>query len=435
MTDPTTAVVIGGGFAGVTAARELSPHFDTVILLEGSERLGGRAYSTTFQAAKAVVELGGAWVSTRFNHHVKAELDRYQLALAESHAPQAMFRWGTGPEGYGSDFPVHGDDVYELERVAWEIGRDARRIDPAIPRDRQDLADLDISIADYLGELRAPESVRRFFYGWAAVGSGAHPHEWSALTALSWIAAMDNQIYGWFAAVSEKVKAGSGALLQAILDDSKAEVRLNSPVAAVDQTGERIAVALRDGTVVQADAVVVAAAYNAWSTIEFTPTLSEAKARAQRAPHPGRMLKFFAVVDRVPEGLYAIGYDQQLVCVGAEGEVDGGHLVVCFCGTPTTIDPASVEDAQKALEQVIPGVQVKAVLGHDWEHDAWARGTWMAAVPGVTSRDASALQAREGRVAFASADTANAWPGWIDGALESAIRAVGQLTGSREEGK
>lgn len=422
----TTAVVIGGGFAGVTAARELSPHYDEVIVLEGSDRLGGRAYSATFDAADRVVELGGAWVSTRFNPSTAREIARYGLPLSESHAPETLFRWGTGPQGYLDGFPVHGEDIYELERVAWEIGRDARRIDPAVPRDHQDLIDLDVSVADYLTRLRAPDSVRRFFCGWAAVGSGAHPHEWSALTALSWIAALDNQLYGWFAAVSEKVDAGSGALLHAILGDSTAEVRLNSPVASVDQTGERVIVTLRDRSTVQADAVVVAVAYNAWGTIDFDPPLNDAKRRAQRTPHPGRMFKFFAVVDQAPEGLYAIGFEQDLICVGYEGAVDGGHLVVCFCGMKP-VDAADHAAVQEALEPIIPGVRVLATMGHVWEDDPWAHGTWMNSVPGVLSVDHTGLQALEGRVAFASADIANVWPGWIDGAIESAVSAVSAL--------
>ena len=429
----TTAVVIGGGFAGVTAARELSTHYDQILILEGSDRLGGRAYSSTFEAAGKVVELGGAWVSTRFNRWLTREIQRYSLPLSESHAPEPIFRWGTGRNGYADGFPVQGADIYELERVVWEIGRDARRIDPTVPRSEQDLADLDISITDYLTRLRAPESVRRFFYGWAAVGSGAHPHEWSALTALSWIAAMDNQLYGWFAAVSEKVDAGSGALLHAILADSNAEVRLNSPVGSVDQTGERVVVTLRDGAAVEADAVIVATAYNAWGTIDFTPPLNAAKQRAQSAPHPGRMFKFFAVVDRAPEGLYAIGYDQDLICVGYEGAVRGGHLVVCFCGTPTVVDAHRLGDVEKALEPIIPGVRVLATIGHSWEDDVWAHGTWMNSIPGVLSADHSALQALEGRVAFATADIANAWPGWIDGAIESAVSTVAALTASDEK--
>ena len=40
-------IVIGGGFAGVTAARELSVAGKAVELLEARDRLGGRTWSSS----------------------------------------------------------------------------------------------------------------------------------------------------------------------------------------------------------------------------------------------------------------------------------------------------------------------------------------------------------------------------------------------------
>jgi monoamine oxidase len=39
------AVVAGGGLAGLVAARDLARAGRSVVLLEGSNRLGGRAYA------------------------------------------------------------------------------------------------------------------------------------------------------------------------------------------------------------------------------------------------------------------------------------------------------------------------------------------------------------------------------------------------------
>ena len=36
------AIVIGGGFAGLTAARDLAEHSHSALLLEARDRLGGR---------------------------------------------------------------------------------------------------------------------------------------------------------------------------------------------------------------------------------------------------------------------------------------------------------------------------------------------------------------------------------------------------------
>ena len=57
------AVVIGGGFAGVVAARELASAGNDVALLEGRDRLGGRTYSTTWH--DETIELGGVVAEIR----------------------------------------------------------------------------------------------------------------------------------------------------------------------------------------------------------------------------------------------------------------------------------------------------------------------------------------------------------------------------------
>ena len=44
MTVTADVVVIGGGFAGVTTARELTRRGHSVVVLEARDRLGGRTF-------------------------------------------------------------------------------------------------------------------------------------------------------------------------------------------------------------------------------------------------------------------------------------------------------------------------------------------------------------------------------------------------------
>jgi monoamine oxidase len=53
-------IVIGGGFAGVTAAREAAQRGRSVLLLEARDRIGGRTWTAPW--AGASIEYGGAWV-------------------------------------------------------------------------------------------------------------------------------------------------------------------------------------------------------------------------------------------------------------------------------------------------------------------------------------------------------------------------------------
>ena len=53
----------------------------------------------------------------------------------------------------------------------------------------------------------------------------------------------------------------------------------------------------------------------------------------------------------------------------------------------------------------------------------YARGTWNHFRPGQIMRYETALRATEGRLVFAGSHTALLWPGFIDGAVESGLRA------------
>ena len=55
--------------------------------------------------------------------------------------------------------------------------------------------------------------------------------------------------------------------------------------------------------------------------------------------------------------------------------------------------------------------------------DEFSQGTWCVHKPGWYTRYHAAMQEPEGRVILASSDIANGWAGFMDGAIESGIRA------------
>src|SRR5450755_739844 len=74
-------IVIGGGFAGITAAREAALRGRTVLLLEARDRLGGRAWSAPW--AGTSIEYGGAWVHWH-QPHTWSEITRAGLTVCLS---------------------------------------------------------------------------------------------------------------------------------------------------------------------------------------------------------------------------------------------------------------------------------------------------------------------------------------------------------------
>src|SRR3954465_16007283 len=72
-------IVIGGGFAGVTAARETALGGQETLLLEARDRLGGRTWTHRWNDTE--IELGGGWVHWH-QPHVWAEITRAGLSVA-----------------------------------------------------------------------------------------------------------------------------------------------------------------------------------------------------------------------------------------------------------------------------------------------------------------------------------------------------------------
>lgn len=70
-------IVIGSGFAGLIAARDLTQKYNlNVLLIEARDRIGGRTW--TAKVLDEELEMGGTWVHWA-QPHVYNELQRYGL--------------------------------------------------------------------------------------------------------------------------------------------------------------------------------------------------------------------------------------------------------------------------------------------------------------------------------------------------------------------
>jgi monoamine oxidase len=78
---------------------------------------------------------------------------------------------------------------------------------------------------------------------------------------------------------------------------------------------------------------------------------------------------------------------------------------------------------QASLDQTLPGYEVLDATAHDWLADEFSRGTWAIHRPGWYEHHHAAMRRPEGNVILAGSDLANGWAGFIDGAIESGLRA------------
>ncbi|AFD08453.1 flavin monoamine oxidase family protein [Solitalea canadensis] len=102
---PDKVIIIGGGLAGLTAAYELRKAGVDLLLLEGSDRLGGRIVTTCNQWG--ITEMGAEWIG--FSHSsVRKLCDELQLQLA--HYRFSLHRLQNGVYCKPGRYPINNDD-------------------------------------------------------------------------------------------------------------------------------------------------------------------------------------------------------------------------------------------------------------------------------------------------------------------------------------
>ena len=85
---------------------------------------------------------------------------------------------------------------------------------------------------------------------------------------------------------------------------------------------------------------------------------------------------------------------------------------------------AKMTTSKVAFAAFMPGAKMLKVDAHDWNSDSYSLGTCRAFRWGQITRFGAGLRRPEGRLAFATADMAIGWAGYIDGAIESGSRAA-----------
>ena len=150
-------IVVGGGFAGVTAARECALRGRDVLLLEARDRLGGRTWCARWN--EGAIEYGGAWVHWH-QPHTFSELTRAGLAVTVSDEA-ARASWFVGDERRAGTI----EERDAIARRGWDRFVDG--VAAALPQPHApltaigELARFDrLSIADRLDELTLDDEER-----------------------------------------------------------------------------------------------------------------------------------------------------------------------------------------------------------------------------------------------------------------------------------
>lgn len=424
-------IIIGAGLAGLTAARELGREGHRVLVLEARDRLGGRVYTAPLLGQQ--LELGGNWVHWT-QPHVWAEITRYGLPIDRGPRNERVF-WKVGDETRS----CAPDEYMELIAPGMHaLVKDAARLlpRPDVIEAGEEWTALDgRTLQEALDALELDDEVRDLSESvW--VGHCNGPLEDVAYTAaLRWAAAVEGQWRAMHAASGTfRIQGGNHQLLDAMAADVTGatggvavpgEIRLESPVTAVKHGDDWAEVETAGGSVHRAARVVSTLSLNILHELKVDPPLHPVKLAASRSGSASKGMKLWIrLKGRVaPFSAYAT-QRHPIAAIRTEFVGDDDTVVVAFGADGTRIDVDSVEEVNEALKLWRDDLEVVEVAAHRWLDDPYARETWMMHRPGMYSSSQAELQRPEGALHFASADTANLWPCFFDGAIESGMRVA-----------
>jgi len=421
----TDVVVVGGGLAGVTAARELRQHGVGVILLEARDRLGGRTWTRGTKLGREL-DVGGTWVHW-IQPHVWAEVTRYGLDLIASPNLDTAY-WRVGEEVVTGSAEAMLD---LLDAPMAAVLAETREVLPQ-PYDYFPLSDrikaLDqVSVAEKMAELDLDAEKRALLDGMWAVNFSGNPARGAYTQALRWCALAGGDWKLMFeACATYKFARGTRSLLDAIADDaSGADVRLNATVTAIDEAADGVTVTCADGTTLRSRHLIITTPINVLKRIAMTPEwghgLGAVAAEGQASTGvkvwirlKGDVGKFAALADS----------RSSLNFVQYEYAFEGDSLVVAFGPRSGVLDLDDPRAVEAELRKWRPDVEVVAVDSHDWTADPLSGQTWPMLAPGQLDAVSRAAADQTRRVRLAGSDYARGWAGFIDGAIESGLQVA-----------
>jgi monoamine oxidase len=431
-----SVLIIGAGFAGLTAAYELQRRGAQVRVIEARARIGGRVQTirNTFQHGQ-YAEAGGELIEGE-HEATHALARRFGLTL------QPVLRSGfgsylvTGRHGRGRIArQIHAWELFDklFAQACDEYRRAEHSPDSPVTRAwaRQSLGEA-LRTAKADGRARAMATALRGFFL-------AEPEELSLLMLLDQLRSIGDP--GRFGVA--RIKGGNDRLATAVAASLGDVISLRHEAIAIQQSAQDVRVTIKDGHGKRGEAVadfaIVTVPAPIVRRIRFSPRLPDVQRHAIDALVYGRATKTLLQFRRPfwrhpgrPRG-FGTNLDVGAVWDGSEHQPGPTGILVSLAGGGASaaaqrlLGTPALEGFSRQLRWLGGTARDRQVIASDsivWEDDPWSAGGYAVFTPGFDPAWRRSLAAPAGRILFAGEHTSLEWQGYINGAIVSGQRAA-----------
>jgi len=435
-------VVVGAGFAGLSAARDLVRLGHDVVVLEGRDRVGGRSATTTI--AGTPVDLGGTFVGPTQDAVIALAKELGCDTVRTHSRGKNLIRWRGRVRSYRSTIPrLSIIELLDVSRIQWRFERVCRRV-PVDKPWTSSIADiLDSKTLDqWLRYVHASASTRDLMAIMARVTWGAEPEEVSMLHAVRYVKAgggLGRMLDVEGGAQQDRFPGGTQQIALRVAEELGERVVLNAVVHTIERNADGTLTVGSDRGDVAAKAVIVAVPPAHRAGIAFDPALPPEYEKLTEHWPQGNLSKAFAA--------YETPFWRDNGCSG-EALSDEGPVFITFDVSPSdagpgillgftdarTFDPLPAEQRR---EQALDGFaklfgdaaqNPTDYLDQCWGTEEFASGGPTAAVPpGSWTTYGPWLRKPIDGIFWAGTETADEWTGFLDGAVRSGKRAADEV--------
>lgn len=414
-------LIIGAGLAGAHAAEKLRQAGLSTLIVEATDRVGGRGYTRGFAGQSPSLEFGGSWI-TPWHKRMLAACARHRIDLVPT-VPVSARHWHDGSV-LRRDMPVALADRADYDRVMARVVLDAKRLKAGFEQDDEGRPLLSISFGEYLARHDVKRSAEAQLMAWWTISGSGDPATVSAGELLASCGYIDGTPEGMMRALTHTLSPGVTMLAERMITASGAKLQLGFPVARIVDGIGGVTVTSRDGRHLRAKSAIVALPVNALKFVDFGGALTPPQAAAAERGHDGRAVKLWLRLRGAPLGLLATGGLGALQWLFVPyAELDGSVLAVGFGLDDGSWQPHRRADVAAALGRLAPEAELIGWDWHDWCADPFARGTWLS-TPATSTTLTAETWGLTGRLAFATSDLAPDAAGWFEGAMSSGEAAA-----------
>lgn len=426
-------VVAGAGLAGLSVAESLARGGADVLMLEATERVGGRV--RTVALGDHIVETGAEWVDST-HWRMRELMARYGLETeGEGMVWSTIRRWlfwdGVRYAG-GRISDIDTNAIGELERFDEMVDATGDALlDPSRPSTHPDAARLDSqSLADAMDEVGLGAVARLFARRNSQGEFAAEPRDVSLLFVAQQRAQERIELERLGIEFrAHRVVGGLSRIVDGLWSDvgRRVDARMGAPIIWIDQSADSVRVGTADGSTIEADHLVLATPLGPLRTVEFRTPMPDDLDRAVLGLGWGHItktavrfarrewLRGYGTTDSVSQRLYEPTIDQS-------GEAG---VLMAYCGGEGGLELAS-RDEQERIAMItadmrrVHGITADAIgaVSQAWPNSAFARGAYSVYRPGEVLRYWDVLRAPWGRVHLAGEHVATC-TGYMEGAVES----------------